>query len=352
MRGEWLLKTFRRIALGWSPESTVACSNCFEDMGLRLEAMMLGRTDQSACPRCRDAFGKKPTKNDVEELQNEFFSLATAPHKSNMRLVALRIEQDTADQVEKLRPETWRDWHLIQQLVGGNLGYSAPRLFYFGVTNHLDGPNGSLTKEMISDEILPRLRSRALGNTDVFFRIRLNIDQSKRFDLVQFDSPPLRRRGFGRFDYSNAPVLYGSPSLKVCVHECRVTFGDDVYVATIRPTRQLNLIDFTGNFDQPQDVDPFDDLSWFFNGLLASSDSRAYRHCRRIVKMLRDETGADGIIYNSFFTRVMGDDDQSPAINYALFGRPIAEGKIEVLSMNTLQLNTIKYDFNLGPIFD
>ncbi len=61
-------------------------------------------------------------------------------------------------------------------------------------------------------------------------------------------------------------------------------------------------------------------------------------------------TNADGFVYNSYYTNVAGDTG-GEAINYALFGHPIADSKLNVISINTMRLNHIRYDFHLGPVF-
>jgi hypothetical protein len=43
-----------------------------------------------------------------------------------------------------------------------------------------------------------------------------------------------------------------------------VTLADDIFVATLAPTRILRLIDLSRNYDQPAAINPFDDLFWFF----------------------------------------------------------------------------------------
>jgi hypothetical protein len=62
-------------------------------------------------------------------------------------------------------------------------------------------------------------------------------------------------------------------------------------------------------------------------------------------------TGADGFVYNSYFTKIAGDSD-GPTINYALFGHPASEGKMLVDSIDTIRLERIRYDFHLGPLLD
>jgi hypothetical protein len=235
-------------------------------------------------------------------------------------------------------------------VLGGNLFYRSPRLFYLGVTNHF-GSNGHLEKQFVRDEIVPKLRNAKLSLSTDMYRIRLNLNDGNKFHEEQYDAPPdVRRRAFGRFDNRNQPILYASPNLQVCIHECRVTLADDIFVATLSPIKPLTLIDLTGNFDQPDEIDPFDDLEWFFRGLMYSSRSEIYRYCRRIAKTIKDMTAADGFVYNSYFTNIAGSAD-GPTINYALFGHPIREGKLWVDSINTVKLESIRYGFHLGPVF-
>jgi len=39
--------------------------------------------------------------------------------------------------------------------------------------------------------------------------------------------------------------LYGWPDLQVCVHECRAIAEDELFVATLAPTRTLTFLDLT-----------------------------------------------------------------------------------------------------------
>lgn len=64
-------------------------------------------------------------------------------------------------------------------------------------------------------------------------------------DFREYDSPPAVAIGAGRFDAPLFPVLYGSQDLPVCLHECRVTAEDELYVATLSPTHELRLLDLS-----------------------------------------------------------------------------------------------------------
>ncbi len=208
--------------------------------------------------------GKLLNREGVDSLQQQFFSSSTATHRYQIPVPVLGIGGSGDDQVEALRPETRSDWSLIKNVTGNSLFYRSPRLFYLGITNHF-GEYGCLRKQAILDEVLPKLRYRTIGHAEEMYRIRSNLTKEQQFDEGQFDSPPFRRRGFGRFDHGKLPVLYASPSLTVCIHECRVTLADDIFVATLRPKRVLNFIDLSGNYDEPDNADPFDSVEWFLN---------------------------------------------------------------------------------------
>jgi hypothetical protein len=71
-----------------------------------------------------------------------------------------------------------------------------------------------------------------------------------------------------------------------------------------------------------------------------------YQYCRRIAQTIKDMTDADGFVY-SYYTNVAGDTG-GKTINFALFGRPISEGKLGVVSINTIRLNRTEAARNCG----
>jgi RES domain len=339
---------------GWGQPRFLLCSNCFQDVGLKLEAQRIGRRHRpkKSCPNCATRDGYTLDSKALHELQRQFFSRATAPNQFRADIAVLGLVEDDPPYPDiglALRPEAQADWDLIQSKISGRLFYRSPRLF-LGITNHF-GFAQSLPKDVVRNDIVPKLRFTEIDPVALFYRIRVNLTDANKFDEGQYDAPPTpRRRGLGRFENPKLPLLYGSPNLQVCIHECRVILADDIFVATLAPTRTLRLIDLSGNYDQPNDIDPFDDLFWFFRGLMNTSLPHVYRYCRRIAQTVKDITDADGFVYNSYYTNVAGDTG-GKAINYALFGRPISEGKLKVVSINTIRLNRIIYDYHLGPLF-
>src|SRR5256885_1332960 len=91
--------------------------------------------------------------------------------------------------------------------------------------------------------VLSQYPGRILGTDELFYKLRRGPEPPS--DPGEYDSPPDALVGKGRLDSRTLPVMYGSQDLEVCIHECRVTVDDIVYVATLRPSRQLRLLDLT-----------------------------------------------------------------------------------------------------------
>ena len=53
--------------------TVVACAECFENEGLRLDAAAIGREHSSVCPRCGAVGGAKLTNLSVAGLAQSFF---------------------------------------------------------------------------------------------------------------------------------------------------------------------------------------------------------------------------------------------------------------------------------------
>jgi hypothetical protein len=53
--------------------NALACSECFRDQGLRLDAQRLGVTDSTACPNCGAIIGRKLNSDRLAALASRFF---------------------------------------------------------------------------------------------------------------------------------------------------------------------------------------------------------------------------------------------------------------------------------------
>jgi hypothetical protein len=168
-------------------------------------------------------------------------------------------------------------------------------------------------------------------------------------DPSQYDSPPIPSDSAGRFSSLELSVLYGSQDVEVCLHECRVTKEDKLFLATLAPTRDLVLIDLSGWIQEPN-LTEFESLSLAVSYLF-SANHHAYEICRRIAAIAYS-SGLDGIIYPSYFShlRIRKNDHSKHTIeNIALFGRPIKDGNVNVRCMNRLVLDNVVYHYSFGP---
>ena len=220
-------------------------------------------------------------------------------------------------------------------------------------------------RKAVIDRVLHEYPTRTLVPSESFYRVRVR--PVTPADPAQYDSPPAARAGKGRLDSLGCPVLYGSADLHVCVHECRVTAEDELYVATILPVRPLRLLDLSILLKEER-VTEFESLDMSVH-MLFLAGSHSYRITRAIADAARSE-GFDGIVYPSYFSLLrlgvmpfqtvyglsprripqLHEDEQAKTIpNLALFGRPVADGLVSVQCINKLVLTKVAYDFHFGP---
>ncbi len=124
-----------------------------------------------------------------------------------------------------------------------------------------------------------------------FYRVRKAPVRPTSFD--EYDSPPADLSGANRFDTKDHPVMYASPDLQVCVHEMRVAAEDDLYVASLSPTKALKLLDLTEALREKAATE-FDSLDMAVHMLCLAGD-HSYEICRAIAVAAKD-VGYDGLV--------------------------------------------------------
>lgn len=162
--------------------------------------------------------------------------------------------------------------------------------------------------------------------------------------------------------------MYGSQDIDVCIHECRASTEDDIYVATLEPQKDLRLLDLTHLLEE--DVSEFESLDMAIH-MLFLARSHSYEICRAIALAASDK-GFDGIIYPSFFSLIRtGGHPFETAYglslrrfhpereryaeaftiqNFALFGRPVESGLVSIKCINRLVLTQVGYKGHFGPV--
>jgi hypothetical protein len=135
------------------------------------------------------------------------------------------------------------DVALIEKLCGVGFFHYGPRLWMLGEIEPLHQLQESSTRTAVVDRILNEYPSVILKPDELFYRVRKA--PMKPESHGEYDSPPVGVVGNGRLDAPDFPVLYASPDIEVCVHECRFAAEDELYVATLNATRPLRLLNLT-----------------------------------------------------------------------------------------------------------
>ena len=355
--------------------TVVACAECFENEGLRLDAAAIGREHSSVCPRCGAVGGAKLTNLSVAGLAQSFFVQGSL-HRTEFGAAPLIAFNDKRPSDIGTCPG-WPsgDAALFEEVLKIGFFWYGPPEWQVGINENLAKLEQQDEREQVIARILEAYPPEILTEADKFYRLRKMSGDSYalgKFDSTdwgQFDSPPLAAKAgeAGRLDSPNLPVLYGSPDLQTCLHECRVTVEDALFLATLRPVRELKLLNLVSFPDEPLSH-PCEDLDHAMV-MLFLAGPHAYPISRAIACAARDE-GYDGLVYPSFFgmlrngvqpfesyfglsnrtiseLRPMESAKMIP--NLAIFGRPIQEGMLTATCINRVILRKTTYSIHFGP---
>ena len=346
-------------------EAPIVCSNCFGDVGLRLDTEQIGQDISDSCPNCGASGCKQLPIAGLGALAYRYFvwgSMWRAKYGA-APLIQFNERQKTSINVQ---PWLEPDVRLIERLLGVGFFHYEPRLWMVGEIEPLEALQKSKTRQSIIERILREYPARILLPSESFYRVRVN--PSTPEENAQYDSPPAGHAGRGRLDVQGQPVLYGSPDLEVCIHECRVAAEDDIFVATLNPIRKLRLLDLSVLLKEEEGVTEFESLDLTVH-MLFLAGRHSYKLTRSIAEAAR-VAGFDGLVYPSYFSllrfgqmpfqttygishrqiRQLQEHEQAKTIpNLALFGRPVASGNVAVKCIDRLIINRVGYDYHFGP---
>lgn len=354
-----IILTLRAYLRGY--HKPLLCAHCFQDRGLRLMAFSVaGKRVQ--CRQCGARSNNGLASGQLVQLCQDFFvrgSIVSADFGA-APLVQFNDLRENALDVEG---EINADMALLNKTIGVGFFHYGPRLWMLGHIEPLRRLRTKRGRGPIVNRILRSYPVRELAVGDEFYRMRKA--PAEPSDTHQYDAPPDAFCGNGRLDSAGTPVLYGSQDLEICVHECRFTAGDELYVATLSATRPLRLIDLTHILKEEGDEFESLDLAVF---MLFLAGNHAYPITRDLALAARAK-GFDGIIYPSYFsmlrtggmpfetmlgmsTRRLGYAGEAEKVigNLALFGRPIAEEKLRVVGINRLVISRVSYGMTFGPV--
>ena len=346
-------------------ETFVACSNCFTNEGLRLDAERLGVTDSSMCHRCTTTDGRKFTSDLLITLAQHFFVWGSV-HKLRYGAAPTIQFNDRRETDIAIPKSLCIDVALFEDVLGIGFFSYGPRLWMLGEIEPLELLQEKKSRNEVIDRILREYGSKKLTDKDQFYRIRK--DPESPSDSSQYDSAPVGTSS-GRLNTPKRPVLYASPDLQTCLHECRVTAEDDIFVATLKPTRDLELLNVATLLDESQQVSEFESLDLAVT-MLFLAGKHSYPITRDIARAAR-YAGFDGLIYPSYFSMLRNGvkpfettygisnrlipqykefEKSKISSNFGIFGRPIEEGLLEASCINRAVLSsTLSKSNDSGP---
>lgn len=322
----------------------VACDLCFKDYGLRSEIFRGRRATKDECIHCGNTNGTKVTYEELKEACSIFFQRGSYSRSVFGGANVLMLFKDHYDDI-LVSNALIEDLKILSTEFKINVGYASPRLSQVGENDWLiklyefEGDK----RNNVIDKVINRCKQVDLNKEEHFFRIRVNIPNPDLLNPDAFDSPPKQTIDSGRFNLCHKSVFYGAFHVETCLNESRVAVDDDIFVARLKPNQKLKLIDFT-KIASSNNEDDFTDLNRAI-AMLFSAGNHSYPITQSFSEVIYQK-GFDGVIYPSFFNQVRDANYR----NIVLFGHPIAEKKIEVVSINIIQQKSIRYEFTYGPV--
>jgi hypothetical protein len=333
-----LSPTSPSVEKGRNLTDSILCSDCFLDQGLHLAASQIGIEENSPCPGCGSESGKKLNVNLISWLAHRFFVWGTIRRR---KYGAAPLVQFNEHQSTCIKTSRWLEGDLqkIEKAIGVGFFYYGPRMWMIGEVEPLKALQDPATRSSVIKRIVTEYPTVILPKDQLFYRIRK--DPTKPEEANEYDSPPSAFSGSGRLDSVTLPVLYGSQDLQICVHECRVTVEDELYLAPLVPSRELRLLDLT-ELLQEEKVTEFESLDMAVH-MIFLAGKHSYDISRDIARGAH-AAGYDGVIYPSYFSLVrtqgqpfetacgislrrfpqLADREKAKTIpNLAVFGRPI-----------------------------
>lgn len=343
------------------------CSDCFLDEGLRIDSFKHGVEQEGRCLNCGSAAGRKLTKDHIQALAWRFFVSGTTIRCEYGAAPVIQFNEYHCGKSD-ISPSPWLkgDVKLIEEAAGVGFFHYGPRLWMVGEIEPLKALQDPHTRSRIIERVIKEYPEKTLAQDSTFYRLRLSPESPA--DPKEYDSPPNALAGRGRLDSVGFPVMYGSQDLDICIHECRATAEDDIFVATLKVERPMRLLDLTHVLKE--DVTEFESLDMAVH-MLFLARAHSYEISREIA-LAAAATGFDGLIYPSFFSLVRTGghpfetayglsvrqhhpkaEEYGRAFtieNFALFGRPIESGLARVHCINRLVLTQIGYRGHFGPV--
>jgi len=326
-------------------------------------AMHVGFDEPSACVRCGSAAGRKLDREKLQLIAYTFFVGGTI---RRFEYGAAPMVQFNDRRETEIASSPWlaTDIRIFEEELGIGFFHYGPRLWMLGEIEPLDALRDVETRPETIRRILTEYPAFELLPDVAIYRIR--IAPRDPSNPAEYDSPP-SGSGTGRLDSQALSVMYASPDLQVCVHECRATADHEIFVATLRAVTRLKLLDLTEVLKE-DDTTEFESLDLAVH-MLFLAGNHSYEITREIAAAAY-AAGYDGVVYQSYFSLLrtgsspfetsfglahrripqFAEHKKAKIVpNLALFGRPVDDGKVEVTCINRVMIRQAAYSLTFGP---
>jgi len=316
------------------------------------------------CRNCNSISGAKLNENMLMYLADRFFRAGTMQRfdYGSAPAIISNNKQKTSVSFDSILD---RDAELISKNTGLGFFHYGPRFWMFGETDPLKALQDESQIDKVIESIIAAYPSVVYSADDKFYRLRKNPSSPEKVE--EYDTPP-KTSGEGRLDFEGFPVMYGSFNLEVCIHECRSTADDEMYLATLSPLNQLRMLDFSVVIEE-ENVTEFESLDMAVF-MLFMAKSNSYPILRRLAIAVK-EKGYDGLVYPSYFSMLHSGsepfettygianrsiktfkehEEKKVQKNLAIFGHPIHSGKVLVQRINKLFIRKVNYGVEFGPV--
>ena len=345
----------------------VACSNCFTNIGLQLEAKKIGKQDTFACKNCESDTGYKLSRHDLWNLADQFFVSGTCskpPSETSM----IQFSEDQKTDIHNLE-YIKSDVLLFEKFLNVGFSWNVPQPWQIGLNAPLISFQHDNARDSTLSRILKLYPPVTVARETNLYRVRRN--PVKPSNPNEYDSPPNDpHKCHGRLDSLDLVALYASSDLSVCLHECRVTSEDELYFATLVLNQDLKFLDLTHRIKELPETTEFESMNLAIDILFRTGKS--LYPITQIIALAAQNANYDGLIYSPCFKSIHSNIPLGQAVdsipkpinpklnpheyiscnaqNLAIFGHPIQDGKIEVKCINRICLNCVSYGVSFGPV--
>lgn len=287
----------------------------------------------------------------VEELMHKFFVYGSVPPDVGGPAPLYQFNQYRYPGEVTFATELDSDLRRISDFLKVGLFHYGPPLWRLGLTAHYQALRGYMDggagiqgdqRKKLWQGILNRCSVRTIDPGANIFRVRKGETLPPALP-GEFDAPPLGVATGGRYESKELTVFYGADDIETCLHESRVTLSDWIALANFTPTRPLRILDLTDGIDDSSAGTPFERVDILMRRL-AFVGNEDYDLCRELaieIHALR----LDGFYFISYFAQA----HHKSLRNIALFGHPVAAGKLRLVSVNRLRLASASYEYTFAP---